>query len=116
MGMLKSEFIEMIGIVFATEPISEHKIKVLNIEASKDEDSFEVTYVALDPHHQELPKRNFRVRETFRQGWTVNHGIVMNPTNVIADIIQKIIVGEIAKECRLLNGAAFFPKKSLDLS
>ena len=59
-------------------------------------------FVALDYDGHELPKRNFRVKETFKQGWKVSHGIY-SPTNVVADLFQHVIIGEIAKRLLTLN-------------
>lgn len=103
--MNKTEFIGMIGEIFASQFLETRKIKVLKLDDSFS-DTFEVEFVALDSKGEELPKRDFKVRETFRKGWEVSHGIAFNSRaegTVEADLIQNIIVGEIAKELLILN-------------
>jgi len=96
------DFKELLGEIFSSDILAPHKIKVLNIDETFS-DSCEVTYVALDYDGHELPKRDFKIRETFKQGIDIGHGRVLNPTNVLADIIQHIIVGELAKHMIEMN-------------
>jgi hypothetical protein len=102
MKLLSNEDLkELLYEIFSSESLAPHKIEVLRFDESYD--SIEVSYVALDYDGHELNKRDFKIRDTFQRGLSVSHGLTFNPKGVLADIIQNIIVGEIAKELLILN-------------
>jgi hypothetical protein len=102
--MVNGEIIEMVGEVIHDEKtLAPHKIKFLKVDDTF-EDSLEFTFIALDFDGNELPKRDFKIRKY--KGLEISHGIYSSNETarevmVMADLIQDIIVGAIAK--RLLN-------------
>jgi|TARA_R110000787_G_scaffold87609_1_gene186597 hypothetical protein len=99
--MNKEEFIEMICTIFSSETLAKHKIKVI-IFKNYFKYTFSIDFVALDNKGSELPIRCFTVSYIHKQGWVVTQ-LKYKTTNVMADIIQNIIVGEVAKELLIIN-------------
>lgn len=105
--MVKGEIIEMVGeAIFDEKALAPHKIKFLKVDDTF-EDTLEFDFVALDFDGNELPTRDFKIR-AYKKGMEISHGLHSNTSiakesMLMADNIQNIIVGAIAKRLLIEN-------------